>query len=173
MAAVFPIFRLEVAGWCCAEKSTDQRLGFFTCLEADVNDVHFTSARTDSDGACGLHGQLGWPEEGVLTYSGGGLALLKRFVENLPSTFSELRNRADINVLLLEDIENMFWEELTVPALEGTAQTDGDIFWRHLQGKHPEVAARAVAFHAAHQDLKTQAEDRMQRDSFKQNSRRT
>jgi hypothetical protein len=47
--------------------------------------------------------------QGVLTYSGGGLALRKRFVENLPSTFSELRNRADINVLLLEDIENMFW----------------------------------------------------------------
>jgi hypothetical protein len=96
--------------------------------------------------------------QGVLTYSGGGLALRERFVENLPSTFSELRNRADINVLLLEDTENMFWEELTVPVLEGTAHTEGHICWRHLQGKHPDVAARAVAFHAAHQDLKTQAE---------------
>jgi hypothetical protein len=175
---MFPIYNLEIHGLCCLQKSRDRRKGLLHSVGAEMqmqrwSDVHFTSVRTDTDGACGLHGQLGWPVQGILTYAGGGFALRKRFVENQPSTFNELRNRADINVLLLEDIENMFWEELTVPALEGTAHTEGHICWRHLQGKHPDVAARAVAFHAAHQDLKTQAEDRMQRDSFKQNSRRT
>jgi hypothetical protein len=114
---------------------------------------------TDTDGACGLHGQLGWPVQGTLTYSGGGLALRKRFVDNLPSTFSELRNRAAINVLLLKDIENMMWDELALPVLEGTAHAEGQTFWGHLQRKHPDVAARAVSFHAAHQELKTQAEE--------------
>jgi hypothetical protein len=85
--------------------------------------------------------------------------LRRRFVENVPSTFSELRDRVDINELLLEDVENMFWEELNVPVLEGTAHTEGKLFWRLLHEKRPDVAAGAVAFHAAHEDVKTQAEE--------------
>ena len=47
--------------------------------------------------------------------------------------------------MLVEDIENMFWHELTVPILEGGSLTEGNLFWDLLEAELPDLAARAIA----------------------------
>ena len=79
-------------------------------------------------------------------------------MENLPSTVREPRGRADVNEILLEDIENMFWSELTVPALEDSARDEGETLWKCLEADLPEIVYLARAFHARQDTLQLQAQ---------------
>ena len=155
-----PIFNLEVDGFKAVRKSDDDRTGLFCGGDTDMHrwqHVHFSSVSTSGDGACGLHGQRGWPSEGALKFAGGQLRLREHLVQNLPSTFAELRGRVDVQDILVEDIDNMFWQELTVPVLDGTASAEGAACWKCLEADLPDVAAVASAFHWRQKSLKQRA----------------
>ena len=80
------------------------------------------------DGACGVHAQYGRPAAGVLTYAGGQLELRQHLVSWLPATFAEMRGHPLVLQLLVEDLENMFWNELVVPALQNVFYTESNLF---------------------------------------------
>ena len=48
--------------------------------------------------------------------------------------------------MMIEDLENMFWQEFTVPTLEGHPHNEGERFWELLEAELPDLAARATAF---------------------------
>ena len=61
-------------------------------------------------------------------------------------TFEELRTRRHLNVMLVEDIENMFWQDFTVSILEGGSHTERKLFWDLLEAELSDLAGRAIAF---------------------------
>ena len=40
--------------------------------------------------------------------------------------------------MLVEDLENMFWQEFTVPILENRSHPEGQLFWDLLEVELPD-----------------------------------
>ena len=62
--AIPPVFNLEIECEGGRVRKSDRK-GILLEGDADIprcNGIHYTSACTDTDGACGLHGQHGWPK---------------------------------------------------------------------------------------------------------------
>ena len=87
------VYDLEPSGFEAGLLRKSDRKGLFHGADIELpecNGVHFTSACTDGDGACGLHAQYGYPKNGTLSYDRGQLELRQQYVNNLPMTFEEL-----------------------------------------------------------------------------------
>ena len=123
-----------------------KREGLFRSPEPIVarwNGKSFSSVNTMPDGACGAHAQYGRPAAGVLAYAGGQLELRQHLVSWLPATFAEMRGHPLVLQLLVEDLENMFWNELVVPALQNVVYTESNLFWQRMKSKKPDLIQEA------------------------------
>ena len=75
------IYNLQPSGFAAGFLRKSDRKGVFLGADEELptcNGVHFTSASTIADGACGLHAQYGVLESGSLSLHGGQLELRQR-----------------------------------------------------------------------------------------------
>ena len=98
---------------------------------------------TNGNGACGIHALCGSPAPAY----GGGDELFFRdarawAVEQVGPSLEMLEQRPELEAHV-RAIKTILWTEFVVSRFEGRRTSEGDIFWKLLQVREPELAREA------------------------------
>ena len=132
-----------------------QRHGHLVCdAEADwhsrlnLGTDSFTSFVTKGDGGCALHAVWGHPSStGELALATGQNVGRQEIARLLPETLHAFQGACPGSDAVITSI----WSELTLPALEGTTDTEPCLFWSQLQKDQPGYAAFVASFYEQRQ----------------------